>query len=318
MRRLLAIGNPSAGSADDTTYERVMAVLSEHADTVPGTVQDPADLPRLLGEHPGRDPVVLGGDGSLHNVVAALARRGELHTRTVGLIPLGTGNDLARTLGIPLDPERAAAVAAADGHPRWMDLLLDEQGGVVVNALHLGVGVAAGEAATPLKPFLRRFAYAVGSLVAGVRAEGWRVRVTLDDQTLADGRRRVLMVGAGNGATIGGGTPLAPDALPDDGLADVVVSFATGPLQRLRYGLMLRRGRQARHREVTTARGRRLRVAGPPMRLNIDGEFVGPLTDRTWTVRPRAWRITVPPSSPSADRPAAAGSGAAGPRADGP
>src|ERR1700754_3561710 len=99
MRRLLMIVNLSAGNVDEEVVSEVQAVLAEHADTVEARIDDPADLPGALSGHPERDPVVLGGDGTLHSLVAALADRGELGMRTVGLVPLGTGNDLARGLG---------------------------------------------------------------------------------------------------------------------------------------------------------------------------------------------------------------------------
>lgn len=294
MRRLVAIANSAAGSADDEALSRVLAELAEHADTVEARLGDPAELDSLLARHPGRDPVVLGGDGSLHCLVAALARRGELGSRTVGLVPLGTGNDLARALGVPLDPVEAARVAAT-GEPRPLDLLRDEDGGIVVNAAHAGVGVEAAQTAQPLKPFLRRFAYAAGSVIAGVRTRGVPLRVEVDGAVVADGRRRVLMVGVGNGRTIGGGTPIAPDASPADRVADVVVSFATGPLRRLLYGVQLRLGRHTRRTDVVTVRGSRVRVSGPPVHVNTDGELSGPYTSRTWTVAPHAWRMTLPP-----------------------
>ncbi|MBB6346988.1 diacylglycerol/lipid kinase family protein [Nonomuraea muscovyensis] len=293
MRRLVAIANSSAGSADDEALSRALAELAEHADTVNVQIGDPAELKGLLAEHPGRDPVVLGGDGSLHCLVTALAERGELDSRTVGLVPLGTGNDLARALGVPLDPVAAARVAAT-GEPRPLDLLRDDDGGIVVNAVHAGVGVEAAQTAQPLKPVLRRFAYAAGSVIAGVRTKGVPLRVEVDGEVVADGRRRVLMVGVGNGRTIGGGTPITPDASPADRLADVVVSFATGPLRRLGYGVMLRLGRHTRRPDVVTARGSRIRVCGPPVHVNADGELSGPYTTRTWTVVPHAWQLTLP------------------------
>jgi diacylglycerol kinase family enzyme len=293
MRRLLAITNPAAGGADDETRHRVLAVLREHADVAEAPVKDPGELPGVLADHLGRDPVVLGGDGTLHCLVAALALRGELRTRTVGLIPLGTGNDMARALDIPLDPEEAARVVVR-GTPRWLDHLRDPSGDIVINAFHLGVGVEAARTARPLKPVLRRFAYAAGSLIAGARTKGRRLKVVVDGEIVADGERRVLMVGAGNGTSIGGGTPMTPDALPDDGLADVIVSFATRPTQRLMYGVLLRAGRHPRHDQVVTTRGSHIRISGEAVPLNADGELIGPITDRTWRVEPRSWRIIVP------------------------
>ncbi|MEO3811093.1 diacylglycerol kinase family protein [Sphaerisporangium sp. B11E5] len=296
MRRVLVLRNPSAGGVDDEAHRRVMAVLKEYTDAVEAEADGPDGLARVLAEHPGRDPVAVGGDGTLHAVVAALSARGELKTRTVGLVPLGTGNDMARGLGIPLDPEQAARVVAG-GVERHMDLLFDDEGGVVVNAVHLGAGVTASRAASALKPVLRRLAYPAGALAAGLGARGRPVRVEVDGTVVADGRRRVLMVGVGNGTSIGGGTPLTPRARPDDGLADVVVSFSTGPLRRLVYAVLLRLGRHGRQDTVVTLRGTRVTVRGPQMDVNADGELTGPVTHRTWTVTPAAWRITVPAST---------------------
>ncbi|MGH3657980.1 MAG: diacylglycerol/lipid kinase family protein [Micromonosporaceae bacterium] len=297
-RRLLLLWNPKAGSADDETQATVVSVMREVADVTVESVEDPGDLVAVLGKHSDRDPVVAGGDGALHRVVAALEERGELGSRTVGLIPLGTGNDLARALAIPLDPGPAARLATTGAH-RPMDLLIDDSGGIVVNAVHLGIGAAASRTAAPLKPLLRRFAYGVGGVLTAFRTPGWRLVVHVDGRQVADGKHRILMVGIGNGSTIGGGTPLAPDAQPDDAVADVVVSFAIGPLQRLGYGLLLRRGEHTGHPQVTSVRGKRIVVAGGPVPVAADGELSEPVSSRIWEVRRHAWRITAPAQSGS-------------------
>ncbi len=298
-RRLLAMGNPAAGGDDEATRRAVLDVLGGGADVVFRALERPDDLDRALAEHPDREPVVLGGDGTLHRVVAALLARGELESRPVGLIPMGTGNDLARTLGIPLEPADAARVVL-DGAPRPLDLLVEDAPGkgIVLNAVHVGVGAEASRRATPLKPVLRRAAYAAGALLAGVRSKGWRLRVRVDGELVADGRRRVLMVGVGNGASIGGGTPLTPDARPDDGLADVVVSYAVSPWGRLAYGVLLRLGRHPERDDVATFRGRAVVVEGEPVPANADGELCPPAPRRSWTLRPAAWRVVALLSGP--------------------
>ncbi|MBB2914483.1 YegS/Rv2252/BmrU family lipid kinase [Streptosporangium becharense] len=289
MTELLAIYNEGAGSAGDRARAAAVDTLrAGGADVVEAPVGE-KDLDETLDAHPGHDVVVLGGDGTLHVTVAALHRRGELTTRTVGLVPLGTGNDFARGLGIPLDPPQAARVVLA-GRSTPLDLLLDDEGEVVVNVVHLGVGAEASERATPLKPALGRLAYPVGALLAGVRSPGWRLRVTVDGRPITDGRR-VLMAGIGNGVTIGGGTPVAPRARPDDGMVDVVVALTTGPLQRLSYALRLRRGTHPGLRDVVTARGREVLAEGEPVPVNADGELTGRTSRRRWTVVPAAWRM---------------------------
>ncbi|MEU8360253.1 diacylglycerol kinase family protein [Nonomuraea sp. NPDC048882] len=301
-RRLLVMGNPAAGGAGEERRKAVLDVLSGGVDVVERVTERPEDIGRALAEHADRIPVVLGGDGSLHTLVAELLARDELAERPVGLIPMGTGNDLARSLGIPLDPCEAAEVVLR-GRERPMDLLVAGDGTIVVNAVHVGVGALAAEEATPLKPLLRRVAYAAGALLAGVRAKGWHLRVRADGRTIADGRRRILMVGVGNGTSIGGGTPLTPQARPDDGLADVVVSFAVSPLARLTFGLLLRLGRQRRHDDVVTLRARAISIDGEPVPANADGELYQASPSYAWTVHPAAWRILAPANgSPEKNR----------------
>ncbi|TDC09033.1 lipid kinase [Nonomuraea longispora] len=292
-RRLVAIGNPAAGGDDDETRQAVLRTLESEADIVAPATATPEDVGRVLAGYADRDPVVMGGDGTLHTVLEALLARGELADRPVGLIPMGTGNDLARFLGVPLDLGKAA-LTVLHGTERPLDLLVDDEGGIVMNAVHVGVGALASEQAAPLKPVLRRAAYAVGALLAGARSRGWQLRVRADGVVVASGRRRVLMVGVGNGATIGGGTPLAPDACPDDGLADVIVSFAVSPWARLAYGLRLRRGEHPERGDVVTMRAGRVVIEGEPVPANADGELLPASPVWSWTVRPSAWRLIAP------------------------
>ncbi|RIQ20806.1 diacylglycerol/lipid kinase family protein, partial [Jiangella rhizosphaerae] len=172
--KLLVITNTRAGGARDGAVGTALGVLRAGGDGVEVADLDPDALPGVLERHPGHRPVVLGGDGSVHLLVATALRLGLLDRPPFefGLIPLGTGNDLARTLGLPLDPARAAEVVL-DGKERDLDVLTDDAGGVVVNAVHLGVGAEAGRRAVPLKPRLGRLAYPVGSAVAGASARGW-------------------------------------------------------------------------------------------------------------------------------------------------
>jgi diacylglycerol kinase family enzyme len=293
---LLVISNAKAGSADEPVLQEVLDVLRRGGtDVCSETLGSPDELDALLGAHPHRIPVAAGGDGTLHLLVAALHARGELASRVIGLVPLGTGNDFARTVGIPLAPAAAARVVL-QGAPREMDLLTDDADGVVINAVHLGIGAEGAREGQPLKPLFGMLAYRIGALVAGLRIPGWPVRISVDGATITDGNRRVLQVGVLNGRTIGGGTPLAPHAEPDDGLADVVVSAATGPIARLRYARLLRQGRHGEHPDVVLARGRTVELAGPRVPINSDGELGDGVSHRTWTVQPRAWRVLAPPA----------------------
>jgi diacylglycerol kinase family enzyme len=295
MDQLLVIYHEQAGGSTAETRASVVERLRAEADVVVEGVENEADLRRVLDWHRERRPVVLGGDGSFHALVAALHALGRTggHTPPVGLVPLGTGNDLARSLGLPLEPVAATQVVL-HGSPRAIDVLVDDAGGVAVNAVHLGVGAEAAEQAAPLKGGLGRLAYPIGAVLAGIRGRGWRVRVNVDGRVVAGGRQRVLMVGLANGARIGGGAPLAPGARPDDGLVDVLVSFSTSLPARLIYGALLRRGQHPRLRDVVTMRGREIAVLGEPVPINVDGEIGAPITERRWSVTPAAVQVMVP------------------------
>jgi YegS/Rv2252/BmrU family lipid kinase len=292
VKPLLVVTNEAAGGTGDEQVETALAVLREATEVRREVCAEPGDLDRVLDGIGDRTLVVAGGDGSVHTAVATLHRRGELSpVRPLGLLPLGTGNDLARTLGIPLGP--AAAQALLSGRRRALDLVVDDAGGVVVNAVHLGVGAEAAEKASALKDRLGRAAYPVGSVAAGAGAPGWHLRVDVDGTTVhADGE--VLMVAVANGRTIGGGVELAPAAAPYDGLVDVVIATSTGPLARLGFAVALRDGGHVDRDDVLVVRGRSVTVTGDPFPLNADGELDGPVSARTWTVRPAAWSLVVP------------------------
>lgn len=292
-RGSLLLASAHAGTAEDPAVSAALAVLAASAPTELVTTGTPDELDAALRRHDGRLVVVAGGDGSLHLAVARLRALGLLAQVPLALVPLGTGNDLARTLGLPLDPAEAAALALA--HPaRPLDLLVDDDGGVVVNAVHVGVGADAAMHAGRLKPRLGPLAYPVGALAAGARSRGWRLRVVVDGRVVADGHRRSLMVGVGNGRGIGGGTELLPTAEPDDGLLDVIVSYATGPWARARYGAALSAGTHLADRDVRWARGRSVTISGDLVGVNADGELGDEAARRTWTVEPGAWSLVRP------------------------
>ena len=287
---LVVIRNAAAGSAHEDAVDAAVRTLREGADVEVVATSSPDDCEGAVASRGDRRVVVCGGDGSVHVIVAAL-RRADALDEPIGVIPLGTGNDLARAIGLPLDPVEAARVVLT-GRPRRLDLLGDDDDGIVVNAVHLGVGAEAARQAASLKPRLGRLAYLIGGVSAGATSSGWRVTVRVDGTALVDGT--VLQVGIGLGRSVGGGSPLTPDSVLDDRLADVVVSQAVGPLARLGYGLRLRRGTHVERPDVRTARGGTVEAVGEPFHYNTDGEVRGPVERRVWTIDPRGWRLIAP------------------------
>ena len=98
MDPLLLITNVDAGGGRQEGLDIALGVLREDADVEVAVTTNPGELDGVLHRAGCRSIVVAGGDGSLHAVISALHRRHELAQRTLGLIPLGTGNDFARAL----------------------------------------------------------------------------------------------------------------------------------------------------------------------------------------------------------------------------
>jgi diacylglycerol kinase family enzyme len=288
----VVLANASAGSADDEAVAAVAGRLRAVGPVeVAGTGSDD-EVDAVLADLDGRVLVVAGGDGSVHTAVARLRSLGLAGSAAVGLVPLGTGNDLARGVAVPLEPVEAADLIASGPAARPADLLVDDAGGVVVNAAHAGLGAEAADRSDSLKGSLGPLAYPVGALVAGVRESGWDLEVVADGAVVHRGT--VLLVGVGNGPTIGGGTELFPGARVDDGQADVVVVTAVGPAARAAFGAALRTGDHLDRDDVLAVRAADVVVSGDPVRHNTDGEVGGEVVRRRYTVEPGAWRLIRP------------------------
>ena len=293
MEPLLLITNADAGSNDDDSLGAALEVLRAATDVEVVSTSNPGELDGVLHRRGGRRVVVAGGDGSLHAVVAALHRRHELSETVVGLIPLGTGNDFARGAEIPLEPDKAARVIIDDDLSP-VDLIVDCLGEVVVNNVHIGVGAQASRNAQAWKPFIGRFGYLVGALKASVRPPYVRLRIEVDGEEVADFAHPILMVAIGNGSRVGGGAAITPEADPTDGMLDVMVSFAIGPVARFGYVARMRTGEHHDRDDVLYVRGRSVTVMGQDFYCSADGELYGPERNRTWHIEQAAFHMPLP------------------------
>ena len=303
MDPLLVISNRDAGTADEESLDGALAVLRERCSVEVQATGDRSELDSALHRAGNRTIVVAGGDGSLHAVVAALHRRNDLGKSVLALLPLGTGNDFARANGIPLDVEEAAQVIC-DGATRPMDLLVDEVGEIVVNSVHVGAGAVASRRADKWKDRLHKvgvgklnlgkLGYPIGALSAWVKPPYIRVRAEVDGEVVVDLDQPILMLAVGNGPHVGGGAELTPYADPGDGLVDVMVSRAVGPVSRFGYGAQLAVGRHPERSDVAYVRGATVTVSGEPFWCSADGEIYGPERHRSWRVEPGAYSLVVP------------------------
>ncbi len=296
MTRLLAIANSGAGSSDDDLTDRVIATLQRAYDVELVSTGSPDDLHEALAARPDIDGVVvLGGDGSLHAVVAALHAADRLGDVTIGLVPLGTGNDFAATLGLHPDAVSAAEVIV-EGTTGPIDLIIDNAGDVVINAAHIGIGAEAAAAARPWKKRLGPAGYAMGAVITGLKGlttPGARLKISVDGKPLSR-RSPVIQVAVGNGQFVGGGAPLLPQADPSDGELDISVSYTESARRRIAYAFSVRRGDHHQRDDVVYLRGTRVTVDGDALRCTSDGELTEASTHYEWTLVPAALTMYVP------------------------
>ena len=303
MDPLLVITNSGAGTSDEETLAAALTVLRERASVEVAATSNPGELDGVLHRAGSRHIVIAGGDGSLHAVIAALHRRNELRNTVVGLLPMGTGNDFARGVGIPLDIEEAARVVLA-GKPRRMDLIVDEVGEIVVNNVHVGAGANASRRGHRWKQRLGsvgvgkvnlgKLGYPIGAALTAWNPPIIRVRIEVDGAVVVDLDEPVLMAAVGNGSSVGGGAELTPDADPRDGRFDVMVSRSVGPLARVAYAARLGFATHHERDDVIYLRGTTVSVSGGPFWCSADGEIYGPERQRTWHVEPEAYSMLLP------------------------
>jgi diacylglycerol kinase (ATP) len=286
---MVLLTNAVAGRYDDGVVRHAAGRLGGRYGVEVRATTSADELEQAVPKHTSV-VVVAGGDGTLHSLVNMLHRTGRLATVTLGLVPLGTGNDFARGLGIPLDIEGAVDRLLA-AQPRPVDLMVDGSGEVVVNGVHLGIGAEAARAAGPFKRVLGRLGYAVGALVGVATHQPLQVEVRVDETVVAHRGERLAQVAVANGPAVGGGAELAPGASPYDGELDVLVSRAVSPLARARYAVQLKLGTHPRRADTTELRGRRVSVRGAEFLVSADGETSGPHTEQSWQVMPGATSI---------------------------
>ena len=303
---MLAVVNASAGTAYRRSVDAVASFLAS-ASARQGTsfelarTEDLDALDSALGGLDGRQLVLLGGDGSVHAAVQCLHQAGTLGSAgPIGIIPVGTGNDLARSLKLPADPLQAAECVMS-GQARTMELLVSEDR-VAVNAVHVGIGADAAAKGADMKKKLKkvkagRLGYPLGAVAAGFSSPGQHLSVRVDGELLHDGSRPLLMAALGLGGTVGGGARLIPDANPHDGFVDVVLWESVGPAARVGYALGLKSGDHARRTDVRIGRGETVEITavdGDGFRVSNDGELWGPFQHRRWDVVCDAWQVIAP------------------------
>jgi YegS/Rv2252/BmrU family lipid kinase len=289
------IVNPSAGggragrAAGDVVRALVAAgleVRSEHTRDLEHA-RELATTAARAGEH----AVTLGGDGLAGAVADALRH---VPGAVLGVLPGGRGNDLARVLGIPLDPIEACAVIA-HGTPRPMDL--GEIGGrAFVGIASLGFDSDANRIANEAPSWLGGLVYAYGALRAM-----WSWKPARFHVELAPSGECLDFTGysvaTANSRAFGGGMFLAPDAALDDGMLDIVAIEGTAKVRYLADLPKVFKGTHVKVPNVHVLRAAEVEISAErPFTIYADGDPIAELPARVRTLR-HALEVLVPDDS---------------------
>lgn len=255
--------------------------------------QQTCELARAAIDQGYQRLIVAGGDGTVSRVINGIAPRfGDIE---LAILPLGTGNDMARSLGMPIDDTQAALELAFEGSVAAVDLGR-VRGATDVYFVNAASGGAGGRVAKDVhsedKARWGPMAYWVTAFSQLVKLQQYDVTLEVDDQRH---QLQVYGVVVANGRFVGGGFPIAPRAAINDGLLDVTTIPVLPTLELLSAGLNYAMGRHEQVEQIGTFRGRRVHiVADPPIHFSIDGEPIQAI-DTTFEILPHALRMVVGP-----------------------
>ncbi|PUA79598.1 lipid kinase [Nocardioides currus] len=256
-----------------------------------------SELPEVLAHAAGSSPDILlvgGGDGSMGCAAELLADTGT----ALGVLPLGTANDFARTLEIP-----ATLAAALDTVLTGTVVVVDlgrANGRVFLNVASLGLSVEVTQRLTPrLKRRLGQLAYPVATLAAYRHHRPFAARIELPDGSSLE-LEDLMQLAVGNGRHYGGGLTVSPTASIDDHLLDVYAVEKGRLRDHVSVARLLRSGDLIEHERVHHLTNRAITVTTDrPMPVNLDGE-IATHSPATFEVERNALHVVVPRHSRAA------------------
>jgi diacylglycerol kinase (ATP) len=268
MSRALLLFNPAARLTQDLLPQAEARLAELGLELIRKSVRDAAGLHQLIRRHStGVDRVIgAGGDGTLNSVLQGIVGTG----LPLAVLPLGTANNLARTLGIP-DIIAEACNVAAHGSRRRIDLGW-VNGRYFFTTASLGLSVQITEALThATKRRWGTLAYSMVALRALSQARPFEAEISWNDTVR---RTRTVQVVVGNGRYYGSALPVSDDARIDDARLDLYSLEVEHWWQLLGLIPALRRGRQREKRAVEAVSATAFEIRTKvPRDINVDGEI---------------------------------------------
>jgi diacylglycerol kinase (ATP) len=286
----LLVANPAARRARRRLAVAASARGASGARVDVATTERPGHAAEIVRERANRYQAVftLGGDGTAMEVVGALARSGI----PIGILPGGTGNLVARALGIPIATRRAAA-ALLGGDVAEVDLGRLASGRCFAFSCGVGVDARMIRDTPPIwKRRLGILAYAYVALRASLRNVPFRVRATVDGETIERDATAVMV--ANFGTILNDLLVLGPGIARDDGKLDLCVFSPASGWETLGVAWRLLRKDFRPHPAIAYRSGRHFRIECEPRQdAQADGELVG-ATPVELQVEPHAARLLLP------------------------
>lgn len=277
-RRYLIVANPHSGSRrNEVAVDTIRSSFQAQGMEIHVRTTEYANHARQIAKDTCLEGYsglcFVGGDGTFHELVSGLLERSDNRQIPIGILPGGTGNDVARHLGIRDLQDGIQRVLA--GQTRPFDVAKVETGGETHYCTTLVGWNAVAEVNRQAERFRRmgtpRYALAAMLQVIGASPRG--ATLVLDAEKIED---EFLLVAACNTPFVGGGMRLAPRAATDDGKLDVIIVRRATRWQLLRLFVNVFSGKHVEMKGVEYYQTRRLSiVANDPRPLDIDGEVKG-------------------------------------------
>lgn len=296
--------NPQAGGCDDPgeLEARLTADLPDARVESSGSADEAREIVEAGLDAGCATVVAVGGDGTVHSVLNALGP--EFDRAALAILPLGTANDLARSLSVPLDLSEAVEAVAA-GRTRRLDVVEVRahgdggDGEDVRYFANVATGGFAGQVREDLDEDDKSRWGPLSYVRAGLEQMGdidrWRVEMELEGEPgSVGGPQTIVNIVVANGSRAGGNLPVAPDADPGDGLLDVVWIREGSTAELGALAAKMAAGQHLDEDRVETARARSVRVrTDPVMPFTADGEPFSS-DDVEFRVLPGVLRLVVP------------------------